>query len=130
MRLGIFLPERWRDGLIRAEVRRLGAADVVVGGRDGLRFAGAAGALPPATRVPAAVQPRRGSALERHGVEVQTGDPCGRRAKIQIVLRDTRCGVDAIGTVAPLVKGVGFVVLLTVAFTSFISSGGRNGFTG
>lgn len=83
MHLGIFLPEGRRDGLIRAEVRRLGAAHVVVvGGRDGLRFAGAAGALPPATRIPAVVQPGCGSALERHGVKVQVGDPRGRRAQI------------------------------------------------
>lgn len=132
MRLGIFLPERRGDGLIWAEVRRLGAAHVVVvvGGRDGLRFAGAAGTLPPAARLPAAGQPGRGGALERHGVEVQTGDPCGRRQKVQIVLQDTRCGVDAIGSVAPVVEGVGSVLLLTPAFMSFVSRGGRNGFAG
>lgn len=130
MRLGIFLPERRRDGLIRAEVRRLGAADDVVGGGDGLRFAGAAGAPPPATGVTAALQPGRGGALEGHGVEVQTGDPCSRRAKIQIVLQDARCGVDAVDAVAPLVEGVGFALLRTPAFMSFTSRGGRNGFTG
>lgn len=130
MHLGIFLPERGGDGLIRAEVWRFGAADDVGGGRDGLRFAGAAGALPPAALVPAVVQPGCGSALERHGVEVQTGDSCIRRAKIQIVLLDTGCGMNAIGTVVPLVEGVGLEVLLTPAFMSFISRGGRKCFTG
>lgn len=124
--VGIFLPERGRDGLVRAEVRRLGAADVVVvvGGRDGLRLAGAAGALPPAAGI-AAVQPGRGRALEGHGVEVQAGDAHGRRAEIQIVLRDAGSGVEAIGgAVAPLDEGVGLVLLLPPAFLSFLSRGG------
>lgn len=129
MRLGIFLPECRGDRLIRAEVRRLRAADVVVRRRDGLRFAGAAGAPPPGRRVSAAPQPGGHGALERHGVEVQTGDPFGRRAKIQIVLRDARCGLEPFGAVAPLVERVRFELRLA-PLMSAVSRGGRNGFTG
>lgn len=129
VRLGIFLPECRGDGLIRAEVRGLRAADVVVGRGDGFRFAGAAGAPPPGRGVSAALQPGRHGALERHGVEVQTGDPFGRRAKIQIVLRDARRGLAPFGAVAPLVERVRFELPLT-PLMSVVSRGGRNGFTG
>lgn len=124
------------------DVRRLSAADVDVGRRDGLRLAGAASALPPLAAVPLLLLlllqlpgRREGLAeLEGHGVKVQAGDASGRRAEIELLVGllrgKARPAVEAVGAAQGVSGRVASLDVLAPAPAEVVSARRRDGLAG